>query len=165
MLRSGTTKKTPATYFLQEHSGYVMMDRMKALAARCATCGPLSAVAGYTMEHWLINKTFGSDSQVKALLEGEPVILQSTDLSPTASSWTATDGGKRRLSNSRSESALLTARYTGATSSTSWNQGYQGQRYQGQWHQSYGSQSGWWIMVYSFCFFLSLGLPNTDWNV
>ena len=124
----GTTKRTPATDLLQEHSGDVVTDRVKALAARCATCGPLSAAASYTMEHFLINKTFGSDSQVKKGLEGEPGILQSTDLSPTTSSWTATGDGKRRLTNSRSESALLTTRNTRATSSTGWNQGYQGQR-------------------------------------
>ena len=76
----GTTKKTPARDLLQEHNGYVMTDRVKALAARCATCGPLSAVAGYTMEHFLINKTFGKYSQVKKDLEGEQGILQSTDL-------------------------------------------------------------------------------------
>ena len=111
----GTTKKTPATDLLQEHNGYVMTNRMKDLAARCATCGPLSAVAGYTMEHFLINKTYGSDSKVKADLEGEPRILQSTELSPPTSSWTATEGGKRRLTYSRSESALFAAGNTGAT--------------------------------------------------
>ena len=62
----GNTRKTPATAFLQEHNGYVMTSRMKDFAARCATCGPLAAVAGYTMEHFLINKTFGSYPHVKA---------------------------------------------------------------------------------------------------
>ena len=146
MLISVSPRRRHRQISYKEHSGYAMIDRVRAFAARCATCGPLSEVAGYTMEHFLINKTYGSDSQVKADLEGEPGILQSTDLSLTEPSWTATEGGKRRLTNSTSESALLTARNTGATSSTSWNQGfqgYQGQRHQGQWYQGHGSGSGW----------------------
>ena len=55
----GTSARTLARDLLQEHSGYVLTARFSRLAARCAVCGPLAAVAGYGMERFLINHKSG----------------------------------------------------------------------------------------------------------
>ena len=65
-----TTTKTAARDLLQEHSGQIITDKISSLAGRCATCGPLAAVAGYDMKHFLINSKVGYYYQIKHRIEG-----------------------------------------------------------------------------------------------
>ena len=132
----GGAKRTPATTLVQERTGYVALDKLKNLATRCATCGPLAAVAGYAVEHRAIVGPRLEYSMLKRELELEAGTLQDADLFNTETNWTwSTDYRdqpytRRRLAYSRSEQTLR-ARHMGASSSSGWNQGYQGQSYQG----------------------------------
>ena len=103
-----TTVKTTVRDVLQEHSGHILTDKISRLAGRCAVCGPFAAVAGYGMEHFLINNKIGDYDHVKQRLEGERGILQPADLC----------SHKRPLTHSRSECTLHTASNIGAASST-----------------------------------------------
>ena len=100
---------------------------MKNVAPRCAACGPLAAVAGYAVEHRLMNGASIPEDVLRQDLVKESGTLQDADVLSDERNWTwSNDQHRRRLSYSKSETTLH-ARHSGASSSFGWSQGYQGQ--------------------------------------